>query len=161
MHHFARRAAFLGVALVVGVLLFASASGVASANPGPYQVQPTDTLWGIAYRNPQTTFYCIASKNRLSPPEYRIYAGTTIIVPDNRWDCSPNVYAFPPGGGSTGDKHQRNGCEHLVKPGENLYRIAVQYGTSVWAIALENGFTNPNYVYAGQVLQIPGCKGHK
>jgi LysM repeat protein len=52
---------------------------------------------------------------------------------------------------------------HTVEYGQTLYRIAMHYGTSVWAIACANGLYNPNYVYAGQVLLIPygghdGCK---
>lgn len=53
---------------------------------------------------------------------------------------------------------------HTVQPGQTLYSIAQWYGTSVWAISCANGLYNPNYVYAGQVLLIPGgwdsgCKG--
>jgi LysM repeat protein len=47
---------------------------------------------------------------------------------------------------------------HTVQPGQTLYSIAMWYGTSVWAISCANGLYNPNYVYAGQVLVIPG--GH-
>jgi len=45
---------------------------------------------------------------------------------------------------------------HTVQPGQTLYSIAMYYGTSVWAISCANGLYNPNYVYAGQVLVIPG-----
>jgi len=45
---------------------------------------------------------------------------------------------------------------HTVQYGQTLYSIAQHYGTSVWAIACANGLYNPNYVYAGQVLVIPG-----
>lgn len=45
---------------------------------------------------------------------------------------------------------------HTVQPGQTLYSIAMHYGTSVWAISCANGLYNPNYVYAGQVLVIPG-----
>ena len=44
---------------------------------------------------------------------------------------------------------------HIVKPGENLYRIALQYKTSIAAIVAANGLTNPNRIHAGQVLKIP------
>jgi LysM repeat protein len=58
---------------------------------------------------------------------------------------------------------------HTVQPGQTLYSIASNYGTSVWAISCANGIYNPNYIYAGQVLVIPqggwyggGCKpGYK
>ena len=47
---------------------------------------------------------------------------------------------------------------HRVKYGENLYRIALRYGTTVQAIAQLNGIANPNRIYAGQVLRVyPGA----
>lgn len=48
-----------------------------------------------------------------------------------------------------------SGRTHTVKPGENLYRIALQYNTTVAAIAAANGITNPNRIRVGQVLNIP------
>jgi LysM repeat protein len=45
---------------------------------------------------------------------------------------------------------------HMVRQGENLFRIAMWYGTSVWAIAQVNGIWDVNYIRAGQVLWIPG-----
>lgn len=44
---------------------------------------------------------------------------------------------------------------HTVQAGENLYRIAQQYGTTVFAIAEANNITNPNLIIVGQVLVIP------
>lgn len=46
---------------------------------------------------------------------------------------------------------------HVVRWGENLYRIALRYGTTVQAIATANGITNPNRIYAGQRLVIPAA----
>ena len=44
---------------------------------------------------------------------------------------------------------------HVVRPGEDLWRIALQYGTSVTAIMQANGLRNPDWVYVGQRLRIP------
>lgn len=44
---------------------------------------------------------------------------------------------------------------HVVQRGENLFRIALRYGTTVQAIASANGITNPSLIYAGQKLVIP------
>jgi len=44
---------------------------------------------------------------------------------------------------------------HVVQPGENLYRIGLQYGLSWLAIAEYNGITNPDAISAGQELRIP------
>ena len=44
---------------------------------------------------------------------------------------------------------------HTVAPGENLYRISLQYGLSWTVIAAANGITNPDNIIVGQVLIIP------
>jgi LysM repeat protein len=48
-------------------------------------------------------------------------------------------------------------CTHTVSAGENLFRISLQYNTTVNAIAQANGIVNPNLILVGQVLTIPGC----
>lgn len=56
----------------------------------------------------------------------------------------------------TGTGGQSIPATHTVAAGENLYRIGLQYGISWVAIAQENGITNPDRIYAGQVLNLPG-----
>ena len=46
---------------------------------------------------------------------------------------------------------------HTVQAGENLYRIALTYGTTVDAIAQANNITNPSLILVGQVLVIPNA----
>ena len=45
---------------------------------------------------------------------------------------------------------------YVVKSGDTLSTIALELGTSVSAIADANGITNPNRIYIGQELVIPG-----
>jgi LysM repeat protein len=45
---------------------------------------------------------------------------------------------------------------HTVAPGENLYRIGLQYGMSWVTLAAYNNLPNANYIRVGQVLYIPG-----
>jgi LysM repeat protein len=45
--------------------------------------------------------------------------------------------------------------EHVVRPGENLFRISLRYGVSMAAIAQRNGITNLNLIFVGQRLIIP------
>lgn len=47
---------------------------------------------------------------------------------------------------------------HVVQKGENLFRIALRYGTTVENIANANGIANPALIYVGQELTIPGGK---
>ena len=44
---------------------------------------------------------------------------------------------------------------HKVRYGENLFRIAQRYCSTVPAIANRNHIRNPNLIYAGQKLCIP------
>ena len=48
---------------------------------------------------------------------------------------------------------------HTVKPGENLYVIAKQYGVSVTALVRHNGITNQRLIRPGMVLEIPADAG--
>jgi len=45
---------------------------------------------------------------------------------------------------------------HIVQPGETLARIAARYSTTVSALAQANGLRNPNFIWWGQRLTIPG-----
>ncbi|MGC9346495.1 MAG: LysM peptidoglycan-binding domain-containing protein [Anaerolineae bacterium] len=44
---------------------------------------------------------------------------------------------------------------YTVQPGDNLFRIALRFGTTVPAIAQANNITNPSLIYVGQQLTIP------
>lgn len=46
--------------------------------------------------------------------------------------------------------------EHVVKAGENLFRIALQYNKTYQEVAQYNGIVNPNLIYPGQTIRIPG-----
>ncbi|HGV8437053.1 TPA: LysM peptidoglycan-binding domain-containing protein [Enterococcus faecium] len=45
---------------------------------------------------------------------------------------------------------------HIVQYGETLSSIAAKYGTTYQALASLNGLSNPNMIYAGQVLKTNG-----
>lgn len=49
-----------------------------------------------------------------------------------------------------------NPIVHTVKAGENLFRISLRYGVSLNAIADANHINNPNLIFVGQQLTIPG-----
>ena len=48
--------------------------------------------------------------------------------------------------------------QHLISPGENLFRLSQRYGVTVDAIAQANNLVNPALILAGNTLQIP-CAG--
>ena len=45
---------------------------------------------------------------------------------------------------------------YVVKKGDTVYKIAKRYGTTMQAIILGNNLRNPNLIYPGQILFIPG-----
>lgn len=51
------------------------------------------------------------------------------------------------------------GGVHVVQRGETLSQIARSYGVSTAALAQANGISNPNFIYVGQRLTIPGAGG--
>ncbi len=52
------------------------------------------------------------------------------------------------GGGSTA---------HIVRAGDNLYRIALRYGVTIEALMAANGLTTTSVIVPGQTLAIPGA----
>jgi len=48
---------------------------------------------------------------------------------------------------------------HTVRSGETLAGIAARYGTTTAALAKANGIANPNRIYVGSQLAIPGSGG--
>ena len=45
---------------------------------------------------------------------------------------------------------------YVVKSGDTLYRIAAKYGVTVQQLVAANNISNPNLIFSGQVLKIPG-----
>lgn len=111
-----------------------------SGTPGApvvHVVQRGENLFRIALRY-NTTVEAIAAANNIRNPQF-IYVGQKLTIPRGG-GTSPQ-----PGGGRT----------HVVQPGENLFRIALRYGTTPQAIAAANNLPNVHLIYAGQVLRIP------
>jgi murein DD-endopeptidase MepM/ murein hydrolase activator NlpD len=50
-----------------------------------------------------------------------------------------------------------DGVYHVVRPGESLYRIGKAYGVAIEELARVNGIKDPNRIFSGQRLLIPGA----
>jgi len=48
---------------------------------------------------------------------------------------------------------------YIVQPGDTLFRISLRFGVSQSALMAANGLTNPNFIFAGERLTIPGVGG--
>jgi len=127
-------------ALLAGMLLAATPVGAAWPGQGGviHVVEWGETLFSIARRY-GTTVEAICTANGISDAG-RIYAGQRLTIP------GASAPAVPAAAGAT----------HVVQAGENLYRIALRYGTTVAALAELNGIYNPDQVAVGQTLVIPG-----
>lgn len=97
-----------------------------------YTVKPGDTLWGIADRY-HTTVEELAALNRLADPSL-IYPGMVLTLPH---PAAPIT-------------------TYTVKPGDTLSEIAARFGITVNELTQLNGITDPNLIYPGQILQLPG-----
>jgi LysM repeat protein len=56
---------------------------------------------------------------------------------------------------ATGGPQPHPPVTYVVQPGDNLYRLALRYNTTIWAIAQVNHIANINLIYVGQKLIIP------
>ncbi len=140
-----RRLIVVGTVVALLVVPALARPGAAQAVHSPQQavahvVRPGETLTTIA-RAYHVTVEAIARANNLVNPD-RIYAGQTLVIPGGA------PYVPPPATG---------GCECVVQAGDTLSAIAARYGTTVQAIMAANGLRNPDYIYIGQKLVIPGC----
>ncbi|MEA3340043.1 MAG: LysM peptidoglycan-binding domain-containing protein [Chloroflexota bacterium] len=133
--------ALLGV-LLVGILSAAVPVRAAELDQSGvvHVVGWGETLFSIARRH-GVSVDAICAANGITDPT-RIYAGQRLTIPSS------------PGGAPAA--HAGVGGAHVVQAGENLFRIALRYGTTVQALAKLNGIYNPGHVVAGQRLVIPG-----
>jgi LysM repeat protein len=149
--------------LAIGAPAFAGAERPSgAANPlswtvlGHHTVRRGETLYCIA-RAYHVDPIAIARQNRLVNPSL-LHVGQVLAI--------PNVPRALPAGptcarqfGTTGTPEPpAPGCKtyYTVVRGDTLYRIALRYRVTIYAIVQANGIANPNYIRVGQVLCIPG-----
>jgi LysM repeat protein len=110
--------------------------GTNSSNPSPspatYTVQPGDTLSEIAIRF-GTTVTELVKLNNIKNPNL-IYAGQILTLPGS--SSGPAIYT--------------------IQPGDTLSGIAAHFGTTVAELVKLNNIKNPDLIYAGDTLKLPG-----
>jgi LysM repeat protein len=126
-----------------------TATRTPTATPGPapvcsvyYTVRWGDTLYSIARRF-GTTVQAIAAVNGITNPSL-IRIGQVLCIPGGTVPPPP-----PPPPPPTD-------CWYVVKAGDTLYRIALQYNTTIWYLASINGIPTSCFnIYVGQRLRVP------
>jgi LysM repeat protein len=125
----------------------APAAGQAAGGAGnTYIVRWGDTLFSIAQRF-GVTVDAIKQANGLTSDF--ITVGQELTIPGATIPPEPGPGGPPPGPGRPGI--------HIVQPGENLFRIALRYDTTVERLAEANHIINPWFIYVGQELAIPSA----
>lgn len=102
---------------------------------GTYTVVKNDTLSGIGAKT-GTSWPQIADLNHIPPP-YTIYPGQVLRLPGG---------PTPPPASNT----------YTVVQNDTLSGIAARYNTSWQTLQSMNGLADPNKIYPGQVLKVPG-----
>ena len=109
-------------------------SSNSSSNNNVYVVQSGDTLSGIAQRF-GVTVQELCEWNNISNPNY-IYVGEVLKLSGST--------------GSSGSNQQT----YTVQSGDTLSGIAQRFGVTVQELCEWNNISNPNLIYAGQVLRV-------
>lgn len=119
---------------------------------GKHEVKAGETLYSIG-RAYGVQPYAIARCNGIVSPNL-INPGLSLDIPNAAWSSIP---PGPTAQKQFGDGPPTTPCRftHTVLAGENLFRISMHYGVSMWSIAEMNRIYNLNYILAGQSLCIP------
>ena len=134
----------LSIFLALAIFLSAFPIHSVTAQGQTYTVQAGDNLYRIALKF-GTTVAAIQTANSLTTTVVRI--GQVLIIPGGSSAAAPAAVAAASSPG-----------KYTVVSGDNLYRIALKFGTTVAAIQAANGMTTTT-VRLGQVLTIPGASG--
>ena len=124
------------------LLTLALAAGVSAQ--GVYVTQPDDTLFSIARQFGVTLDALIAANNITNPA--LIHAGVTLVIPGQEAPSAPGAPTVPSEYGS-----------YTVVAGDTLGDIAARFNTDYFTLAQINNIVNPDLLYIGQVLKVPGA----
>ncbi len=137
----------------LGLVLWQAGGGSAdTAFAATATVRPGDTLSAIATRY-DTTVAALAAANGISNPD-EIYAGATLQVPGTT--PAPHAAASSSTPSPAPTPVAAPNAIVVVHMGDTLSSIAARHHTTVAALVTANRIANPNLVFAGTRLTLPG-----
>lgn len=145
------------VLLVLLATLFAISGSVLAQNAGEqvHVVRGGENLYRISLRY-GVSMAAIASRNGIGNVNL-IFVGQRLIIPAGGTTPPTQPPATPAPG--TTPQPPPSQSTYTVQRGDTLGSIARRFNTTVQAIATLNRIANPNLIFAGQVLNIPGGTG--
>ena len=153
-----RRGVMVGVVLALILLMPTATLAQDGDGMRRHTVQAGENLYRIAQQY-GTTVFAIAEANNITNPNI-IVVGQELIIPEATTEPSATeeptdeATAIP-----TETPTEPEFITYQVQQGDNLFRIAAQYNTTVRAISELNGITNPNLIVTGTTLRIPVVEG--
>lgn len=132
------------VVMLAMLLVAAPASAAPAASAGGsgcgqfYTVHWGDNLYRIAMKF-GTSVSALMKLNGLWNPDHILAGQTLCVKPDHGG-------GMPPSGG----------FHYTVRHGDMLRKIAAHFGVDMWHLARVNHISNPDRIYVGQRLLIPG-----
>lgn len=110
-----------------------------------YTIAAGDTLFALANRYGTTVAAILRANPGIDPN--RLFIGQRICIPVSRPSPTPQ----PPRPGQC-----PNGFFYTIVAGDTLYRLAIRFNTTVEAILRANPGIDPNRLFVGQRICIPG-----
>ena len=115
-----------------------------------YKVVAGDNLTKISKKY-GTTVAELVKLNNIANPNL-IFVGQELKI--------PVADAAPAAATATAAAPAPATTKYTIQPGDNLTKIAKQFGTTVEALVRYNGIANPNLIYAGSELIVPMDEAH-
>lgn len=133
-----------------------------AVSPIVHVVQRGETLRSIATQY-NLTVDQILQANNISNANL-IYTGQSLNIWSNTLTAETPAEASAPAEApaaeaAPAEQPVAESTSYVVQAGEHLSQIAQRFGVNWTTIAEANGITNPNFIYAGMTLIIPGSNG--
>lgn len=120
-----------------------------------YTMQRGDSLYRVSLVFGVTVDDLLAANSLASPNA--VFPGLVLRIPAP--GSAPVATQAPPDTSTPTTPSSTGGRNYTVRLGDTLTQIAIQAGVTVDGLLAANGLSNPNSIYAGQVLNVPDSGG--